>query len=507
MENGYPFLSRNLPLERTALYFDTDNITFNSIQADLAQTIVLWGPQLHLNGNIVGVQLELAIRYGGNTSDYRVTSWENNTFLIRIPFQLDRALVTLDMNSWCLDRDILWIEWNPNSFLRRQPFFSYRLEVIITGFPLPLWHEYFIMRLLLTLGDVIYVNEDNLNGSNKSCIQAFIRCVDLRAIPRFINVHFAHLWSECRVHIRDWGDMPYIPARIRSYLDFADPENPYGDDPSEADSQSHIRALAISCQDSLRDVFYGSSASSCRSQATNAAPPPTISSLNLKATLIIGGSFVFPEAMLLLLRMCLAIAIRAVQIWLKMQLNQNRFTRPVCMFFFACMKTRVNLQKSHPTHFFFQTAKYTSKISSYPIKSSNFLHAAHVSNLFPPIAPIHPFFFHQKPGASRKVLSYLNILFVPMHATCQVDSLIRKAPEQNISPKISLENILCVADEMDVPLPYFSNAPHTINHNRSDATYYSSSSTKNIPPQLFKSSSKIHLHSNNFFQSQYPFYT
>lgn len=148
MDSGYPFLPRNLPLERTALYFNTENITFASIQADLARTVVLWGPQLHLHGNIVGVQLELAVRYGGIIFDYPVTPWENNAFLLRIPFQFDRALVVLDMNEWCVQREILMVEWNPNVFLKRQPFFSCRLDVVITGFPLPLWHEYFIVRLI-----------------------------------------------------------------------------------------------------------------------------------------------------------------------------------------------------------------------------------------------------------------------------------------------------------------------------------------------------------------------
>lgn len=138
MDQSYPFLTRNLPLERTALYFKTDLDAFDQIEADLKQTVVLWGPQLHLNGNIVGVQLELAVRYGGNTLHYPVTPWESNMFLIRIPYQLDRSLVILDFNPWCLDRDILIMPWDPAVFLYQQPFYTYRVEVVITGFPLPL---------------------------------------------------------------------------------------------------------------------------------------------------------------------------------------------------------------------------------------------------------------------------------------------------------------------------------------------------------------------------------
>lgn len=129
-------------------------------------------------GDIVGVHLELAVRYGGDNFYYPFSPWENNTFLIHLPAQLNIALVMLDINSWCLQRDILVVDWNPDSFLWRQPFFMYRLDIVV-------WVSY---------------------------------------------------WSECRVNIRGWDDMLYIPARIRPYPDFTNSDNPYGDDPTEGDS-------------------------------------------------------------------------------------------------------------------------------------------------------------------------------------------------------------------------------------------------------------------------------
>lgn len=262
MEAAYPYLSRNLPIERSAIYFDTEVPVFYETQAELAQTVVLWGPNLLQPGYILGVQIQLALRFGGYPYSYPYTPWENLSALIRLPPHLNRSYVVNELIPWCVQCNLLITAWTPELYLSRQPTFAYRIEVVITGFPLPLWSEFFIVRFLSKLGEILQVDRNNLEGHDKSCIVAMLRCIDLRTVPRFVNVHFLRFWAECRIHIRQWEDLPYVPPRFRPFPDFSDPDNPFGDDPSEADSLSPIRAHALACQDSMRQLFTASSSSS-----------------------------------------------------------------------------------------------------------------------------------------------------------------------------------------------------------------------------------------------------
>lgn len=83
MDHPYPYLPQNLPTERLNIYFETVDVpAFISNHHALRQTIILWGPQLHLYGNIYGVQTHLALRYGGTPQHYPASLWENFNILI-----------------------------------------------------------------------------------------------------------------------------------------------------------------------------------------------------------------------------------------------------------------------------------------------------------------------------------------------------------------------------------------------------------------------------------------
>lgn len=256
MDHPYPYLPQNLPTERLNIDFSTNDITTYSANLhDLEQTICLWGPQLHLHSNIFSVQTHLALRYGGTPQHYPATLWKNFTFLVRLPYPLNRALVIQDILPWCSACNILVTIWNPNLYLFRQPIFRYQIQIVIINFPLPLWHEFFIIRFLSLLGQTLHVDANNLFGYDKSRIMETICCFNPRALPQLVNVHFHEFWTEVRIHIRFWDDLLDIPPHMRPYPDFADPDNPYGDDYSDADSMSPIRAHAINCHDALKASF------------------------------------------------------------------------------------------------------------------------------------------------------------------------------------------------------------------------------------------------------------
>lgn len=148
---------------------------------------------------------------------------------------------------WSLAYDILITPWDPNLYLYRQPTFGYCLDIIVTGFPVPLWHEFFIVRLLSFLGEIVFINAENLLGIDKSCIAASIWCFDTRTVPPSLSKFTSHNTghAECRIKIRQWDGMPHIPLRIRPYPNFADPNDRNGDDYTEA----HNRGHATSCHD------------------------------------------------------------------------------------------------------------------------------------------------------------------------------------------------------------------------------------------------------------------
>lgn len=256
MELPYLYRPVNLHVERVSLYLSTDDIpAFEDVNAGLAQSIVLWGPNLHMHGNILVVQHQLANTYGGSTLLYPITPWESNSFLIRLPAFLNQDQVIMEFLPWCINRHILLAPWDLNLYLQCQPTFGYRLDIIVTRFPLPLWHEYFIIIFLLVLGVVVFVNGDNIFGHDKSYIMVVIQCLDPWAVPRYVALHFARFWVDVHVHVWEWDDYPHILLRLRPYPDFADPNNPYRDNSTEADILSPIRAHLVSYHDSIRAVF------------------------------------------------------------------------------------------------------------------------------------------------------------------------------------------------------------------------------------------------------------
>lgn len=278
-----------------------------------------------------------------------------------------------DINPWCLDREILVAAWDPAIFLQRQPFFSYRLDVIIKGFPLPLWDEFFIIRLLASLGEILFVNTDNLYGIDKSCIAASIRCCDPRAVAKFINVHFEGYWAECRVHIVFWDDIPYIPDRIRPYPDLTDPVNPFGDDPRVTDCLSPIRVNAVSCHDSLRHLFENAENAPAINYADILAKPVQGLPLRTMATLIINGHYIYPEATYLLLCMAMAISLKLVQNRLGFEQNRHGFGGKIC-----CMDCNATKRTSGKLGTFPSTCMHTQEtrcvdntLSLYPLSNLN----------------------------------------------------------------------------------------------------------------------------------------
>lgn len=313
MEIPYPYRPVNLPVERVSMYFNTHEVpAFNALNADLAQSILIWSPSLHLHGNILSVQSLLANTYGGSTLLYPITPWECNSFLIRLPAFLNRDQVIAEFLPWCVDRNILITPWDPNIHLQRQPTFGYRLDIVVTGFPLPLWHEFYIIRFLSALGELVYVNGDNLFGRDKSCISAVIQSLDPRAVPRYVLVHFLRYWADCRVHVREWDDYPHIPLRLRPFPDFADPYNPYGDDPTKADMHSPMRAHLVSCHDSMRALFIPNEAPANEPihqlvRTTHKAH----SLIFLKAGLKVGQFYLFPEYMSVAMLLCVAAMLSA----------------------------------------------------------------------------------------------------------------------------------------------------------------------------------------------------
>lgn len=207
--------------------------------------------------------------YGGSVQQYPVSTWELDYFHIRLPDYLFRDQVIAELTPWCLLYNVLVIPWQPTTYLYQQPTFAYRLEIVVTGFLVQLWHEYFIVRFLSLLSEVLHVNAENLSGADKTCIAVSIRFLNMRTVPCFVNVHFARFWKECRIHIRECDDLPDVPDRIRPYPDFSDLDDLNGDDFSDADSFSPIRAHVVNCHDSLRRVLQPSPPNSQQSTQMN----------------------------------------------------------------------------------------------------------------------------------------------------------------------------------------------------------------------------------------------
>lgn len=424
MERPYPYRPVNLPIERLSLYFDTDEVpAFHAVNAALAQSIVLWSPNLHLHGNILGIQFLLANTYGGSTLLYPISPWECGSFIIKLPNYLNRDQVLAEFLPWCVDRNILLTPWDPNLYLCRQPTFGYRLDIIVNGFPIPLWHEYFIIKFLSALGNVVYVNGDNLLGRDKSCISAVIYCLDPRAVPRLVAVHFLNFWADVRVHIREWDDYPHIPLRLRPFPDFADPNDPFGDDPTEEDMSSPVRAHLVSCHDSMRALFIPD-----EEQPQIPLPQPQVVTnrayciILTKGLIKVGQFNLFPEYTALGVQLCVAALILSVH----RRNTQSRRGNPQasvwpCMPSLPPKPPRGSMRFKYSTTPKSQPSKYKTQFLSPLSYQTEALHVLHVEE--PPEHTTTQRFanLQGKSGESNLGLSYANIPFVCLTPSCQVD--------------------------------------------------------------------------------------
>lgn len=139
--------------------------------------------------------------------------------------------------------------------------------------------------------------------------------------------------------------------------------------------------------------------------------------------------------MLLLTRICMAIAAKIIQIRALHHHQGSSLVEISCNTSLACTRARVNSNGSSPICLLFKIAKCIWKSLQNPSCMSRAVHVKHVSQPFFASNLLFLLNFHKKSGDSITVLSYWNI---PFALSLKTNQVALPTCDQNLAWKICL---------------------------------------------------------------------
>lgn len=160
------------------------------------------------------IQIELVRIYGGQIAEYQVQRLSHGTYLIALPEFLDRRDVIDELLIWAVEHGVYLSGWVPhyNHGWRQGPI-SYRVYFRVHNFPTDFWHYYYFWLFTSGFGDLLYVDDENIRGPDRSSLRMTVRCFDLALIPPVMIVHNELEWTRCWISIIGW-EMDGPPSNI-----------------------------------------------------------------------------------------------------------------------------------------------------------------------------------------------------------------------------------------------------------------------------------------------------
>lgn len=167
-------------------------------------------------GSVQEVQRYLARRYGGQTDQYRQRRCSHNTYMIRLPLNLDRDQVITYANLWGILAGWEMSPWNMEQCAFLQPG-GFKVYIKITNFPYEFWHPSFVQMVVAPFGDAEQIDNENLWGEDATEINVTVNCLDPKRIPPSSILPFGdEYWKECFIEIVGW-EYNYSPPEEGRY--------------------------------------------------------------------------------------------------------------------------------------------------------------------------------------------------------------------------------------------------------------------------------------------------
>lgn len=265
-----PFPIRAQQLDQGCMYLPTDEIHERLVE-ELKNAIMVTDirHQSQGRGTIDQVQVFLAATFGGIPGHYPYKRIAGAAYIVMLPATLDQSQVVNAGDIWGVRTKWQFDFWDSEGVsygIKNQ----FRVKIKITNFPFTFWHQKYIKHVVSEFGEVVQIDNENLDGDNWSCIRLWLECSDPKRIPLSSVLPRSTRWSECYIQIEDWKFIGWVPPFFRLMAPDED-DAPYVHQGSSMDArqtlllaQDHFKQL----QDDARTL------SSSGSSGTDMVSPP-----------------------------------------------------------------------------------------------------------------------------------------------------------------------------------------------------------------------------------------
>lgn len=210
MARIFPYCTQQV--ERGCVYLKPDE-DFARRKEELERAIVVQADGCHNRdglGSMTAVINFLIDAYGGRRADYPWWSVARNAYMVQLPPTLTRNRVIERGTAWGQRDGWYFSPWEDNEVLyeHQKP---YMIQLKVINFPRDLWQEKFVEQAVAEFGEMCYIEEADLRGTQREAIHVWIQCVDPYRIPFSSAVLYDGRWKECYFQVIQWYHTGWAP--------------------------------------------------------------------------------------------------------------------------------------------------------------------------------------------------------------------------------------------------------------------------------------------------------
>ena len=208
MATLYPYAPWGQP--QTSVYFPS-NIHRERLVNDAAHTIMAIFLPGAVDRDCTRIQNQLVQMHGGLRHHYRVTRCSRVRFFIALPEHLNRGAVMGALVPWANDNNIAFFLYDYTEPWKPTPI-AFKVYIRVLNYPTEFWHHSYFNLLTAGFGEVLYADEANTLGRDRSTLRLSIKTHDPSLIPQTIILHCDNGWTRCCLTVIGWeaneSDLP-----------------------------------------------------------------------------------------------------------------------------------------------------------------------------------------------------------------------------------------------------------------------------------------------------------
>lgn len=197
--------------DQSSVYFPS-NIHRERLVNDAAYTLMVLFLPGSVDRDCTRIQHHLTSLYGGLPHHFRTTRCSRVRFLIALPEHLNRGMVLGALTPWANNNNVAFSLYDYTQPWKPTPI-SFRVYLRVSSYPTEFWHHSYFSLLTAGFGEVLYADQANTLGRDRSTLRLTIRAFDPSLIPSTMIVHCQNGWTRCRLAIIGWeADESDLPA-------------------------------------------------------------------------------------------------------------------------------------------------------------------------------------------------------------------------------------------------------------------------------------------------------